>query len=388
MILELHLLQSFPVSNLNRDDLGQPKSATFGGVPRARISSQSLKRAARDLFAEHGLDPTHLGSRTKRLVTKTAEVLGERGHDAGKAAEIAAEALHLLGFGVEQTQLTQYLLFVGKDAIDLLANFCEQNWSAIDKSLTEAKEEAAKKKKTKSSNKPTKRAKVKPSKEFAAAAKRIFDATRAADIALFGRMIADNTDFNVTAASQVAHALSTHAVTTEFDYYTAVDDLKRDAEPGADMIGTIDFNSACYYRYANLDLAQLAKNLDGDDELVAAAARAWLGAFIHATPGGKQSTTAARTMPETFLGTVRTRGAWNLANAFLRPVTGTDLLGTSTERLFTHFKALRDFYGTEDLRTVVGAALSCSNDTLPTADVVTSVGEFTSRLLATALDHA
>ncbi|PRX43582.1 CRISPR system Cascade subunit CasC [Prauserella shujinwangii] len=385
MILELHLLQSFPVSNLNRDDLGQPKSATFGGVPRARISSQSLKRAARNRFTEHGLAAEHLGTRTKRLVSATAEVLTERGRDAELAPEVAAVALHQLGFGVEKTeknQLTQYLLFVGHDAVTLLADFCEESWDTIAEAV--AKAEKAKKQ----PGQVAKIAKVKPGREIAAAASRIFDATRAADIALFGRMIADNTDFNVDAASQVAHAISTHAVATEFDFYTAVDDLKREDEPGADMIGTIDFNTACYYRYANLDLAQLAGNLRGDHELVAHAARAWLGAFIHSTPEGKQTTTAARTMPETLLGTVRTHGAWNLANAFLRPVTGTDVLGTSTERLFAHFQTLRGFYGSTDLRTVAGAALSCDPAPLPAEDTVTDLDEFVSRLLDTALDTA
>lgn len=109
-------------------------------------------------------------------------------------------------------------------------------------------------------------------------------------------------------------------------------------------------------------------NLEGDDELVSQAAQAWLEAFIHSTPGGKQTTTAARTMPEPLLGTVRTRGAWNLANAFMCPVTGTDLLGTSSQRLFSHFQSLRGFYGNSELRTVAGAALSCDTEPLPAED--------------------
>ncbi|GAA3357864.1 type I-E CRISPR-associated protein Cas7/Cse4/CasC [Saccharopolyspora gregorii] len=383
MILELHLLQSFPVSNLNRDDLGQPKSATFGGVPRARISSQSLKRAARDEFTDYGLQKTNLGSRTKRLVIATAEELGKRGRDTEIAPAVAAAALGQLGFKVEKAHRTQYLMFVGHRAIELLADFCEENWDPIAEAVEKAK--ASKKK---DSDEPVKIAKVKPEKEVAAAAKRIFDATRSADIALFGRMIADNSDFNVNAASQVAHAISTHAVATEFDYYTAVDDLKKDDEPGADMIGTIDFNTACYYRYINLDLTQLRKNLPGDEELVAQAAKAWLDAFIETTPTGKQTTTAARTMPETLLGTVRNRGAWNLANAFLRPVTGTDLLGTSTQRMFEHFEKLRGFYGDAALRTVAGAALSCGTDPLPAEDTVTGIDELSTRLLTTALETA
>ncbi|GGI97880.1 type I-E CRISPR-associated protein Cas7/Cse4/CasC [Saccharopolyspora subtropica] len=401
MILELHLLQSFPVSNLNRDDLGQPKTATFGGVPRARISSQSLKRAARDEFDQHGLDAADLGQRTKRLELEVTKLLSDPDHGYGRAAEatspVVAAAFNQFRFKTEATGFTKYLLFVDKNTARLLAEFCNENWDALSAYAAKAQKEreakeAKKSKKTTSTgdseNPVEKIAKIATDSKLKAIAKDIFSARRAADIALFGRMIADNTDLNVNAASQVAHAISTHAVATEFDYYTAVDDLKRDDEPGADMIGTIDFNTACYYSYANLNLAQLTENLQGDHELVAQAAKAWLGAFIHSTPSGKQTTTAARTMPETLLGTVRTRGAWNLANAFLRPVTGTDVLGSSTKRLFAHFQTLRAFYGTTDLRTVAGAALSCSSDPLPAEDTVADVNEFTNRLLTTALDAA
>ncbi|AYY13726.1 type I-E CRISPR-associated protein Cas7/Cse4/CasC [Actinobacteria bacterium YIM 96077] len=380
MIIELHLLQSFPASNLNRDDLGQPKSVTFGGVPRGRISSQCLKRSARQLFTSYGLDDENVGTRTKRLVTAASELLVERGRDSETAQEIVAAGLHSLGFGVERNRLTQYLLFVGRDAVTLLTDFCDDNWDALAAGIEEAK-----KKEKKTDDAATKISKVKPEKETAAEAQRIFDASRAADIALFGRMIADNTDFNVDAASQVAHAISTHAVATEFDYYTAVDDLKRDDEQGADMIGTIDFNAACYYRYANVDLSQLANNLKGDDELVAQAAGAWLSAFVHATPSGKQTTTAARTMPETLLGTVRERGAWNLANAFLRPVTGSDIMRTSTTNLMSHFQKLREFYGTDELREVVGASISADTAPLSDSETALTLDDFRHRLLTSAL---
>lgn len=383
MILELHLLQSFPVSNLNRDDLGQPKSVTFGGVPRGRISSQALKRSARDLFTQHGLDAKNLGHRTKRLLEATCQELERRGRDVTGADEIVTAGLHKLGFKVEKNQLTQYLLFVSDDAVTVLADFCEQQWNTLTKDAEAAKKKQAKKN-TDAAEADTKKAK--PTGETAATAKRLLDATRTADIALFGRMIADNTSFNVDAASQVAHALSTHAVATEFDFYTAVDDLKTDAEDsGADMMGTIDFNAACYYRYANLDLNQLTENLDGDTELAARAAQAWLGGFVNATPTGKQTTTAARTMPETLLGTVRDHGAWNLANAFLRPVTGQDVLATSTERMLSHFQNLRSFYGEDQLRTIAGASVTADTAPLPEEDTVDSVQAFTDRLLTTAL---
>lgn len=398
MILELHLLQSFPVSNLNRDDLGQPKSATFGGVPRARISSQSLKRAAREKFTEHGLDDSDLGARTRQLVDRACTKLDKAKKDDPNAEGVVVTGLRALGLGVADTYLSKYLIFISKQAVDDFVGFCQQHWNELDDIRQDVDKEIRKHEASKTkTNKPDPSSLVakgiktkKLEKTVKHARETVLNATRAADIALFGRMIADNTNFNVPAASQVAHAISTHAVTTEFDYYTAVDDFKKnndeEVDQGAGMIGTVDFNTACYYHYANLDLKQLRRNLAGDDELVAKAVQAWLGAFIHSTPGGKQSTTAARTMPETLLGTVRTRGAWNLANAFLKPITGTDLLADSTRQLFTHFQNLRGFYGDTDLRTVVGTAIGGDTAPLPVEDAVTSLDTFTSRLLSTARD--
>ncbi|MFI9388976.1 type I-E CRISPR-associated protein Cas7/Cse4/CasC [Kutzneria sp. NPDC052558] len=390
MIIELHLLQSFPVSNLNRDDVGQPKTATFGGHVRGRISSQCLKRSARLLFNEHGLDTGETGVRTKRLLSKATELLAERGRDAEQAGEVVEAGLEVLGFAVNPaTKLTQYLWFVGRQAIELLADFCDQHWDrlavvAADKAAQKEKDKQDKDNSKTSKSKEAKPAKIKPSKEDLAAARSILDASRAADVALFGRMIADNKDFNVDAASQVAHALSTHAVVNEFDYYTAVDDLKPDAESGADMIGTVDFNSACYYRYANLDLARLTTNLGGDTDLAARAAKAWLAAFIHAVPSGKQNSMAARTMPDTLLGVVREHGAWNLANAFLAPVTDTDLMAGSTHRLIDHFAKLRGFYGATAIRQVAAASVTGTLELDDQDETVPTLEAFTTRILAAA----
>jgi len=380
MIIELHLLQSFPVSNLNRDDIGQPKTATFGGQVRGRISSQSLKRAARLLFNRYGLEPTETGVRTKRLVDKTAARLSDHGRDHDEAVGVVSSALLALGFGLDKrrTTLTEYLLFVGNQAVELLADYCEPNWDRLAADAV-VRAKAAEKKKSDAAD--DKKSKIKPNKETLQAAARILDASRVVDVALFGRMIADNKDFNVNAASQVAHAISTHAVVNEYDYYTAVDDLQPEDESGADMIGTVDFNSACYYRYANLHLNQLADNLRGDTELVARATRAWLEAFIDAVPSGKQNSTAALTPPETLLVVVREKGAWNLANAFLRPVTGHDLMGASTRELFGHFNRIRNFYGETDLRAVVAASITTDVTGLPEKEVAPSRHELVSRVL-------
>ncbi|QOC92370.1 type I-E CRISPR-associated protein Cas7/Cse4/CasC [Micromonospora craniellae] len=382
MIIELHLLQSFPVSNLNRDDVGQPKTATFGGQVRGRISSQSLKRAARLLFNRYGLRPDETGVRTKRLVEQAAGLLkDEHQRDFEEAVAVASSGLLALGFGLDKRRktLSEYLLFVGTEAATLLAEYCERDWDRLAADAV-GRAKAAEKKKADATEEKT--SKVKPDKATLDAAARILDASRVVDIALFGRMIADNKDFNVSAASQVAHAISTHAVVNEYDYYTAVDDLQPQDESGADMIGTVDFNSACYYRYANLHLDQLASNLSGDTELVGRATRAWLEAFIDAVPSGKQNSTAALTPPETLLVVVRDRSAWNLANAFLKPVTGNDLMVTSTQQLFGHFNRLRRFYGEDDLRAVVAASITADVAGLDEREVAPSRYELVARVLA------
>lgn len=401
MLIELHLLQSFPVSNLNRDDIGQPKTAVFGGHTRARISSQSLKRAVRELLPKQGLDLSETGVRTKRLREAAAVLLAERGRDLEEARAVAQAGLESFGFGVDKRGLTQYLLFVGRPATEALADYCEREYDHLAASAASAKAAAAKSAKKVSEvkgaadagqgDKPASRtaktakaAKAKPDKAAAEDARRIMDATRAADIALFGRMIADNKDFSVNAASQVAHALSTHAVTTEFDYYTAVDDFRPGDEPGADMIGTVDFNTACYYRYANLDLDQLGKNLAGDPDLVARSTQAWLRAFVHAVPGGKQNSTAARTMPHTLLGVVREDGAWNLANAFLKPVRGNEhLMEESGNQLVTHFRQLSGFYGSQALRETVLGTVDGTSHGMPEGQIAKDLDDFVGRLATT-----
>ncbi|MFJ1913229.1 type I-E CRISPR-associated protein Cas7/Cse4/CasC [Streptomyces sp. NPDC088147] len=388
MLIELHLLQSFPVSNLNRDDLGQPKTALFGGHTRARISSQSLKRAVRNLLPQHGLDLSETGVRTKRLRDAAGALLKSAGRDEEQAKDIVQAGLESLGFGVDARGLTEYLLFVGHPAAKALAEYCDLNCDQLAKVVAAKKaaatKSAAKKAVADDEKKPrvVKSGKTKPDKTAIEAARRILDATRAADVALFGRMIADNKDFSVDAASQVAHALSTHAVTTEFDYYTAVDDFRPGDEPGADMIGTVDFNTACYYRYANLDLGQLTKNLASDADLVTRSAQAWLHAFIHAVPGGKQNSTAARTMPHTLLGVVRDNGAWNLANAYLQPVSGSaDLMAASTERLIQHFQQLSTFYGTDSVRRTVFSAIDGHLPGVPENETALNVDDFVTRLV-------
>jgi CRISPR system Cascade subunit CasC len=191
----------------------------------------------------------------------------------------------------------------------------------------------------------------------------LFDASKTPELALFGRMITDKPHHNVDAACQVAHAISTHRVAMEFDFYTAVDDLKHRGDSGADMMGTIQFNSACFYRYSVLDLDQLARTLGGLDakakpsaaEKRAAieATRAWVLATIQAIPSARQNTFAAFSPPALVLSASRTSGnPLSLANAFVRPVRpggrdGDDLLSESAKALSKHLDEINAMYGSE-----------------------------------------
>lgn len=417
MIIELHLLQSFPTSNLNRDDVGQPKTVTFGGVVRGRVSSQCLKRSARTLFPRYGLDRSELGDRTKRLLLITARLLDDAPEGPSEETRgVVQQALAWMGFSIAEKDLTQYLFFLGPKAAEELAAYCRTHWDDLAEQARTRRKlsadlERAKEKRREAEPEGRKAAttavrtaenKLKklddvPSarkKEAKKAADRVLDAGRSVDIALFGRMIANNKDFNVDAASQVAHAISTHAVATEFDFFTAVDDLKAneaDQDAGADMIGVVDFNAACYYRYANVDLAQLRRNLGGGskagsgdgeiDELMDRALSSWVRAFVNATPSGKQNSMAAHTRPDTLVMVAREHGSWNLANAFLKPVEGTAIMEDSTERLFTHFSKLRDFYGDEEITAVAASSLSGEVSGLKDGESVISLDALVERAL-------
>src|SRR5690606_14413930 len=219
MIIELHSIQNIAPSNLNRDDTGSPKDCTFGGVRRARISSQALKRAARKAFLSYGLTPEEVGVRTRRVAEAVVDRL-ERAHgrDREAATKVAENALAYF-------ELTggKYLLFVSRQGIEALADRCNDLFDELSK------------------DKPTKGA----IKELSADI--LLDASGQVDVALFGRMVAKLPNANVDAASQVAHAISTHEVRPEFDYFTAVDDLQEESperETGAGHIDTLEFNSA------------------------------------------------------------------------------------------------------------------------------------------------
>ncbi|MGH3757665.1 type I-E CRISPR-associated protein Cas7/Cse4/CasC [Actinophytocola sp.] len=319
-IVDIHVLQTVPPSNLNRDDTGSPKSAVYGGVRRARVSSQAWKRATRDAF-EHLLDRDELGVRTKRVVELVGEEITRQAPSlADRAGELATVVLKAARIEIKPARKKDapdesgYLLFLSRRQIAGLAELAigaarEAEDGKVAIAAKEAKARA--------------------------------DREHSVDVALFGRMVADQTDLNVEAACQVAHALSVHAVANEYDYFTAVDDHKKadeDEDAGAGMIGTVEFNSSTLYRYATVDVDHLQTNL-GDLDATRRAVEAFTRAFVSSMPTGKQNTFANRTLPDAVLVIVRQTQPINLVGAFEDAVSEDEKGGRITaaiQRLATH----------------------------------------------------
>lgn len=362
MKLEIHILQNFAPSNLNRDDTGSPKDCELGGVRRARISSQCYKRAIREAFVTHGmLDEAERATRTKRLVDEVGgRVAVATKTDPERAKGAVARALA----GVEikadaQTWKTQYLLFVPSRVVEQLTAIVTEHLDVLAPAAVEkpAEPEADKAPKGKAKTKKQEKAEAKgevPKELRDRIEELLADGSRTPELGLFGRMIADQPGWNVDAACQVAHAISTHRVSMEFDFYTAIDDLQRDDTTGSDMMGTIPFNSACFYRYLVVDVADLQKNLGGDAAARAQAKKtvaALVRAAVLAIPSGKQASMAAHNPPSFVLVDVRDGASpRSLANAFVDPVKlkrdeHGDLVGQSVLKLGGHLAALDGVYG-------------------------------------------
>ena len=333
LFVEFHLIQNFAPSNLNRDDTGAPKDALFGGHRRARVSSQCFKRAIRLAAREHALvAPEHRGVRTKKLLDLLQARLPERDTEEAKAR--IESALAAAGLKLKDDGKTEYLLFLGAREIEGFAALIEQYWDELAPPAGGEK-------------KGKKEARASAPAEVVKKAKALLDGGKALDVALFGRMLADLPEVNRDAACQVAHAISTHRVEREFDYFTAVDDEGGPEETGAGMIGQVEFNSATFYRYAVIDAGKLLGNLQNDRELTLSALEAFTQAAVRAIPSGKQNTFAAHN-PPAFVGVcLRHAGPLNLANAFEKPVApGRDqaLSSLSVTELAGHEERLASFY--------------------------------------------
>lgn len=362
MKLELHILQNFAPSNLNRDDTGAPKDCQLGGHRRARISSQCLKRAVRDAFQSHGMfGEDELAVRTKRIVENVADLLvSEHQREREAAIELAAATLAGAGLkvkGADDNHKSKYLIFLPKRHLSQLANLINTHWDTIKKLGAEATASPTVPPEAKGTSKRKDKAQKKGAfpKEMADELIPIFeDAARTPDLALFGRMIADAPSWNVDAACQVAHAISTNRVAMEFDFYTAVDDLRPHDTAGSGMMGTVQFNSSCYYRYAVLDTDDLRENLGDDGNVLAGrTAAAFVRASVLAIPTGKQNSMAAHNPPSFVLAIARRNGTpVSLANAFCNPVRpngDSDLVGESIVALRAYLGRMCAMYGTAGL---------------------------------------
>ena len=410
MLIEVHILQNHAPSNLNRDDTGSPKEAVFGGYKRARISSQCLKRSIRkstvfrDLFRTDPIDPIspevlqamqqhgieeglayQLAVRTRAMPEIVKDILLAQNVKGELAVQAAAIAAKLGAKAKDQKQES------GDDGSN------DQLTSQTDESTAAASSDVRKKNKTKQTMFLTLRDVEVVAhyladllqKEKAGGLKRVVKKVSnsdkrmvmekdlrvlgyrpiTVDMALFGRMVTSDAFDDVEASSQFAHAISTHKIDHEFDYYTAVDDLERAADDeaggGADMIGDVEFNSACYYKYFNVHIEGLVDNLtgkpfkrpvSGEDEKNARetagkAIRALIEASCRVTPSGKQNSFAAHQPPSLVWIEIRDKNLpVSYANAFCAPVNPKakdGLEAESANALKTECVTLTKMYGLE-----------------------------------------
>ena len=295
--IDFHVLQTVPPSCVNRDDTGSPKTAMYGGAVRARVSSQAWKHAMREYFEKY-YDDNEVGIRTKNILEMISAEIKEidSSIDDKKALALAEKFARTMAnkkngkdvpiLKLEQDKYTKEyrlttLVFLSKAQVRAIAQ------AAINDATSD---------------------------EY----KKAFLANPSADIALFGRMVAEDPGLGYDAAAQVAHAISTHAVHNEYDYFTACDDLQKEDNAGAGHLGTVEFNSSTLYRYANVNATELAKTIG--TEKVAEAIAKFGQAFIHSMPTGKENTFANRTLPDAVYVTLRSDQPVNLCGAFEQPV--------------------------------------------------------------------
>ncbi|RHW25831.1 type I-E CRISPR-associated protein Cas7/Cse4/CasC [Nocardioides immobilis] len=345
--IDIHVLQTVPSSNLNRDDTGSPKTAIFGGVRRARVSSQAWKHATRRDFAAY-LPESDRGLRTRRIMEDLTGRISalDASLSTDEALQLAKDVMSAANPNitfkeprpkkpakgedaapVDPFGLSDYLIFISNQQLDRLAEL------AVDGRAGELDKRAA---------------------------KEVLKQDNGIEVALFGRMVADDKSISVDASVQVAHAISTHPVETEYDYFTAVDDANAETDPGAGMIGVIEFNSSTLYRYATINLDQLQKNL-GDTDVAKRAAEAFVRSFSVSMPSGKQNTFANGTLPDAVVVQVRHRRPVNLVGAFeapIRPDGKAALSVLSAEALAKEAREVDAAYGTPPTSTYVMAVKS------------------------------
>ena len=287
LFIDINAIQTLPPSNINRDDTGSRKTAQYGGVIRARVSSQSWKKAMRDYFYNNS-EFENIGVRTLEIVKYLAEEIKRLKPSLTDedALKLANETFKAAGIGTKDNK-AKALFFLGKSQRDALAQ------AAIDGEKDKKK------------------------------LQEILSSNPAIDIALFGRMVADDQNLNEDASAQVAHAISTHQVSNEYDFFTAVDDISKEESQGAGMLGTVEYNSSTLYRYANVAAHELLNQLGSVEDAVGAI-RLFVEAFAKSLPTGKVNTFANQTLPQAILLSIRDDRPVNLVSAFEEPVRSND----------------------------------------------------------------
>jgi len=342
--IDIHVLQTLPPSNPNRDDTGAPKTATFGGVRRMRISSQAIKRATRESF-EKELHESSRGIRTKRvpLLLKKAILRIEPTLEANVANLVGIVLAETVFRDKKKKDKKKYVNDISKNpelAFGELDALVFISGSEIQRMAEAIVEDAGTED---------------PHGAFSHRKDILQPEDQSFSVALFGRMVASNANMNVDAACQVAHALGVGEVESEYDYYTAVDDEKKrndEADEGAGMIGTIEFASATVYRYATINVDLLEENL-GSVDAADDAIRLFIDSFVRAMPTGKVTTFANRTLPDAVVVQVRDDQSINLVGAFEEPVpakaagdgTRKGFAGPAVERLVAFEKDMRALTG-------------------------------------------
>ena len=335
--VQLHLLTSYPPANLNRDDLGRPKTAVMGGSPRLRVSSQSLKRAWRmsDVF-QSALEG-HVGTRTKAMGVEVFNALRDKGVKEKQALEWARAIAGVFGKPKSLSKKekdglknlddeTRLKMQLSELEIEQLAHFTPEERQAIDALVDTfaARGEG-------------------PTDEEL---KLLRKSHTAADVALFGRMLAADPAFNTEAAAQVAHAISVHPVVVEDDFFTAVDDLNTGEEDmGAGHMGETEFAAGLFYLYACIDRELLKENLGEDAGLADKALAALVECAATVAPTGKQNSFASRARASYLLCEAGDQQPRSLSVAFLKPVTGDDMLSTAIGRLDETVTGMDQVYG-------------------------------------------
>lgn len=348
LYVDIHVLQSVPPSCVNRDDTGSPKTAVYGGATRARVSSQSWKKAMRDMFRE--IFPAEsLGKRTKRIVGMVAEEISRLSNVDDCEAQ-AKKILETAGLKIKSPEKgTDALFFMSNAQAAALAKLAVQDPSTLAE---------------------------KPSKEARDKAQGALQQSPGVDIALFGRMVADAPTLNTDACAQVAHCISTHKVSNEYDYFTAVDDLAPEDNAGAGHIGTVEYNSSTLYRYATIAAHELHKHLQKD---TVDAVCGFVRAFACSMPTGKQNTFANRTLPDAIMVTLRNDQPINLVGAFERPVqagkNNEEGYITASAKTFAQHtvKTYGDWLGKPVVTLVTGELLSELGEPQPFNDLLSTL---------------